>query len=106
MMVEVSTELRAQFQGTLAIISQLYDPNLPADIPQISLLCEATAEQAPGIWLVHSRSEKTLKYSYPLEKNKINVQMILTWARSSSLKIEKPLLIQHITDLLKEETVS
>jgi hypothetical protein len=53
-MAEVSREIRDRFSGSIAIIAQLNDPNVPEDMAPISLLCEATDNNLPGIWLVHS----------------------------------------------------
>jgi len=101
-MLDVAKNLRFDFKGAFALISPFEDVSLPEEIAQLSLLCEATREILPAVFLVHPGLEVTYYYQYPLEKGKVNAEMLLLWARHSSIQMEKPGLLREIEKMRED----
>ena len=79
-LVEANQIIRQKYSGFLALIAPYHDPSLADDLPQLSLIVEATEDKVPGIWFYQGAVQQAIKYDFPLEKGKFSAELLLVWA--------------------------
>lgn len=49
--------------------------------------------------MLYGAIERVARYEFPLKQGGLSLEMLLVWARHTTLSLERPDLVSHIEDL-------